>query len=276
MRKQLALLSPHRCDLVETGRRFHMTRKGSLAVLLVALGTLVSAPGAEAQEKFGTWSGYIWQTPQPPAAPITFTAVRAKWTQPSVFCTKPNARVSFWVGLDNSTVEQAGTVAVCGDAAAPLYYKAFWEMYAGADSSGGEPFTVSPGDSIEAFVGYTNGSYVLQLNDLTNGRSLSTIQACSPTVVCKNATAEWIVERPGGGAYPLADYGIVEFSNIVATSSGSNVVRSEIDMVHAGVTLSTCRPVSPVLPQPGPPLTAFVQPLVTFSLAFTCNWLAAE
>ena len=171
-----------------------MMRNGSLAALLFALGSLVSASGAEAQERRGTWSGYVWKSPDlgQPTPPITFTAVRAKWTQPSVFCTKPNARVSFWVGLDNSTVEQAGTVAVCGDAAAPLYYKAFWEMYAGADSDGGEPFTVSPGDVIEALVGYTNGSYVLQLNDLTNGRSFSTIKACSRTVVCKNATAEWI------------------------------------------------------------------------------------
>jgi hypothetical protein len=107
-----------------------MTRHGSLATLLVALGTLVSAPGAQAQEKLSTWSGYSVKSPNLtlPTLPMTFTAVSARWAQPTVFCTTPNARVSFWVGLDGNgtpSVEQAGTVAVCGDAAAPLYYKAF-------------------------------------------------------------------------------------------------------------------------------------------------------
>jgi hypothetical protein len=264
-----------------------MMRNGSLAALLFALGSLVSASGAEAQERRGTWSGYVWKSPDlgQPTPPITFTALRAKWTQPPVVCTEPDARVSFWIGLDGDgtpTVEQAGTVVVCGHevvdpfATPPryniLYYKAFWEMYAGANSQGQEPFTVSPGDTIEALVGYANGSFVLELNDLTNGRSFSTTRTCSAAVVCKRGTAEWIVERPGGGKYPLAAYGTVEFSNIGTTPgqnvlTNENVVRSYIDMVHAGTTLSTCRSAPPAVPQPA---------VVTLTEAFTCSWLAAQ
>jgi hypothetical protein len=40
-----------------------MMRHGSIAALLVTLGTLVSAPGAQAQEKLSTWSGYSVQSP---------------------------------------------------------------------------------------------------------------------------------------------------------------------------------------------------------------------
>jgi Peptidase A4 family len=191
-----------------------------------------------------------------------------------VFCTTPNARVSFWVGLDGNgtpTVEQAGTVAVCGDAAAPLYYKAFWEMYAGADSSGAEPFAVSPGDIIEASVTYTSGSYVLTLSDLTTGRSFSTTQSCSATVVCKRGTAEWIVERPGGGKYPLADFGKIKFSSISFASSGGSSEASNIEMVHADTILSICSPDFLLVTHPGDFGSG-----IRVVTAIACNWVAAE
>lgn len=253
-----------------------MMRHRSIAALLVTLGTLVLAPGARAQEKLSTWSGYSVESPglTLPAPPITFTAVSATWTQPTVFCTTPNARVSFWVGLDGngtSTVEQAGTVAVCGSAAAPMYYKAFWEMYAGADSTGDEPFTVSPGDVIEASVTYTGGSYLLKLSDLTTKRSISTTQSCSSTVVCKRGTAEWIVERPGGGKYPLANFGTVKFSSISFTDSGGTVEQSEIEMVHTKTILSTCSPDFLLVTHHGEPNSE-----VHVVTAVDCKWQAAE
>jgi hypothetical protein len=68
----------------------------------------------------------------------------------------------------------------------PLYYKAFWEMYVGPDSPGGEPFTVNPGDLIEAsvtFVPYVGpGAYVLSVKDVTTGSGFSTAQECNPSV----------------------------------------------------------------------------------------------
>jgi hypothetical protein len=154
-----------------------MMRNGSLAVSLLVLASLVSVAGAEAEDG-NSWSGYILKG-------ATFTAVSAMWTQPTVVCTTKDARVSIWVGLDGNgtpTVEQVGTVAVCGKTSAtPLYYKAFWEMYTSnkADKRGGKPFLVSPGDTIAASVSYNNGSYVLKLEDVTNGQQFSQPANCS-------------------------------------------------------------------------------------------------
>jgi hypothetical protein len=223
-------------------------RNKTHAALLFAFGSLVAATGAQAQEKGNTWSGYILQGPPILALPplVTFSSVSAKWVQPSVFCTTPNAEVSFWVGLDGwgtTTVEQAGTVAVCGTAAAPLYYKAWWEMYAGANSSGAKPFDVSPGDTIEASVTYTNGAYVLSVTDLTTGKSFTTTQTCDSSVTCYRATAEWIVERPGGGKYPLADFGTATFTNLAwSASSSQSVTGVTMDMVEKSTNtpLSNC------------------------------------
>jgi hypothetical protein len=197
----------------------HMTRNGWLAVSLFSLIGAVSASGKETLQKIGNWSGFILESPDVAQAtpPKTFTFVRARWTQPTVFCTTPSARVSIWVGLDGGgtpTIEQTGTVAVCGTAAAPLYYKVFWEMFNGTDNMGDEPFTVAPGDIIEASVAYIDDSYLLEVKDVSSGLSSVTTHLCSTTVICKRGSAEWIVERPGGVTYPLADYGKVEFSKV--------------------------------------------------------------
>jgi hypothetical protein len=250
--------------------------RGSLAALLVALGTLVAAPAAQAQEKLSTWSGYIVKSPNLdlPTPPITFTAVSASWTQPTVFCTTPDARVSVWVGLDGNgtpTVEQVGTVAVCGEAGAPLYYKAFWEMYAGADSSGEEPFVVYPGDAIVASVTYSGGSYVLTLKDVTTGHGFSTPQSCSTTVVCKRGTAEWVVERPGGGKYPLADYGTVDFSGTRFMNSSGDLVPSTMEMVYSKTILSTCSPKFQLFTDHGGSGSG-----IHVVNGLDCQWMAAE
>ena len=96
-----------------------MMRHRWLAASLFALGSLASAALAQAEDE-NSWSGYVLKG-------ATFTAASASWIQPSVVCTA-DARVSFWVGLDGNgtpTVEQVGTVAVCGKTSTtPLYYKA--------------------------------------------------------------------------------------------------------------------------------------------------------
>jgi Peptidase A4 family len=99
---------------------------------------------------------------------------------------------------------------------------------ANGGSHGAEPFIVSPGDIIEASASYVGGSYLLQLKDLTNGGNFFTTQTCNPNVVCKRGTAEWIVERPGGGAYPLADYSTVEFANVEELHSAAQMIVDEL------------------------------------------------
>jgi len=156
----------------------------------------------------------------------------------------------FWVGLDGNgtpTVEQVGTVAVCGKTSGtPLYYKAFWEMYTPvkADKQAAEPFPVSPGDTIMASVSYNNGSYVLELKDVTSGQYFWQPANCSASAVCQCATAEWIVERPGSGTYPLADYGEMAFYQWgYGQSSSEGPEGTLITMIDKknGYRLSYCR-----------------------------------
>jgi hypothetical protein len=253
-----------------------MMCNGSLAGFLLALSSVVFASGAEAETGI-SWSGYVVKSANlgSPTPPTTFIAVTAIWKQPVVTCPVADARVAFWVGLDGDgtpTVEQAGTVVTCSATNQPPVYKAFWEMYdANGGSHGAEPFIVSPGDIIEASASYVGGSYLLQLKDLTNGGNFFTTQTCNPNVVCKRGTAEWIVERPGGGAYPLADYSTVEFANVAELHSGPPPARSEINMVNAPTTLSVCEPAG--LGQPTP---EFSTPFWNLSDAFICKWQAAE
>jgi Peptidase A4 family len=252
-----------------------MMCNGSLAGLVVALISLVSASAAVSETGI-SWSGYVVKSANlgSPAPPTTFTFVTAIWKQPVVTCPVADARVAFWVGLDGDgtpTVEQAGTVVTCSATNQPPVYKAFWEMYdANGGSRGAEPFIVSPGDIIEASASYVGGSYLLQLKDLTNGGNFFTTQTRNPNVVCKRGTVEWIVERPGDGAYPLADYSTVEFANVEELHSGPRPVRSEINMVNAPTTLSVCEPAA--LGQQA----EFSTPFWNLTDAFNCRWQAAE
>lgn len=257
-----------------------MQRNELLVGLLLGLGglTSVTTTSAAAQETLKTWSGYVEKGLPETAGPEPgFTYVSATWVQPAVTCTERGARVAIWVGLDGDgtpTVEQAGTVAMCGSAGLPpIYYKAFWEMYAGPNSPGGQPFTVSPGDTISASVTYQDsGSYLLVVKDLTSGSELSVTKQCGTGETCARGTAEWIVERNGGITSPLANYDTVTFSNIVAETTGQIAVSDLITMVGTtGTTLSSCVLDSPFrrsefdLPQ-------LIQPFVSV----ICNWQAPQ
>jgi hypothetical protein len=253
-----------------------MRRTGLLVGLLLGLGGLASAAGAQETER--SWSGYVEKGPQETVGPEPgFTYVSATWIQPAVTCTERGARVAVWVGLDGDgtpTVEQAGTVAMCGSVGLPpLYYKAFWEMYDGPDSPGQEPFTVSPGDSIAASVTYqASGSYLLVVKDLTNGSELSVTEECGAKETCQRGTAEWIVERNGGSTYPLADYDTVTFTNIVAETAGQIVASDLITMVGTtGTTLSSCSLSSPIR-RSEIDLPEIVFPFVSV----ICDWQAAQ
>jgi hypothetical protein len=248
------------------------------AVMLVVFAleptTQVSAITTKAS---GIWSGYLWPVPARPISlkSTTFT-VYGKWKQPAVTCPVDNARVSIWVGIDAAqTVEQVGTIAVCNGPGKPVTYRAWWEMYATTGSRGQQPFAVSVGDTIEASVRYVpggpSGSYVLAVKDLTNGRQFTRTKTCGARAPCKHATAEWIIERPGGGAYPLANYGKMSAIVTVSTASGVQFAptpRFRYTMEHRNTALSTCGLLAiRVLPTP---------PIPSSPLRPYCVWHAAQ
>jgi hypothetical protein len=84
---------------------------------------------------------------------------------------------SFWIGFDDSTVEQVGTIAIC-NGGAPTY-GAWWKMFTGPHSAGATMFAVSPGDVISGSVNYVGGSYVLHIGDATNGLSFTRTKKCT-------------------------------------------------------------------------------------------------
>jgi hypothetical protein len=158
------------------------------------------------------WAGYAVS---PDGSSPGVISVSATWTQPAVTCPTTNARASFWVGLDglnNSTVEQIGTEAVCTTGA--TVYRMWWEMFPNISNI---IMTIRAGDSISASVGYSPGAdtYILSINDNTQRRGFSTVQSCPSGATCNHNSVEWIAEAPsvGGSQVPLANYGSATFTN---------------------------------------------------------------
>ena len=136
------------------------------------------------------WSGFAVTSSK------KFTYAQSRFVQPTLTCPGDHANEwsSNWVGLDgfnNTTVEQDGTAATCGGASntTPVY-TAWYEMYPAGSVN---VFTVSPGDTINTSVSFSNGKFTLTVSDLTSGKSATHTAKCAS---CKRASAEWIVERP--------------------------------------------------------------------------------
>lgn len=188
------------------------------------------------------WSGYL-------AVGSQFTYVAASWRVPTVTCTTPDSRVSFWVGLSGHagpTIQQDGTGTIC-HGGIPRY-RAWWEMYVATGSSGQTLFAVSPGDDIFASVRYDGNSYTLHVEDRTNGQEFTVVQQCND--VCSRGSAQWIVERPGGGRYALANYSSFAFADARATGNAADGTISafqdqRILMEHNGTKLSEAGELTP-------------------------------
>ena len=136
------------------------------------------------------WTGYI----DDDSLGNTYKQVSGQRVQRTVTCiqnTDQDAAV-FWVGLDgynSTTLEQAGTLALCNDGVASYYD--WWEMVPTNNQVTVPP--ILPGDSITSSVKYSSGAHTLKVTDATHPTSsFTTTQTCS--VTCTNASAEWIAE----------------------------------------------------------------------------------
>lgn len=191
----------------------------------VALAACFAAPSAQARTgqrrrapdiagraaRSPNWSGYAASASGP------YSSISATWTAPRVDCAQtPSAAVSFWVGLDgytDATVEQTGTEATCENGRAS--YGGWYEMFPkpGVNFA---PRTdpVLPGDSITASVTVVRQDrFRLTLTDSTQGWSRAVTRKSK---AAKLSSAEVITEAPSGstGIFPLADFGIINFSAI--------------------------------------------------------------
>ncbi|MGB6537494.1 MAG: G1 family glutamic endopeptidase [Xanthobacteraceae bacterium] len=203
--------------------------------IAVTLAVLASANPASAfsAKSAKSWSGYV-------VSGTTFTAVYGAWKQPIVTCPTADARASFWIGIDGwgtGSVEQVGTWGVCSGVGKPVSYHAFWEIVGGG---GKQPFAVAPGDSIEASVTFTGDAYALVVKDLTTKAQFVTQQKCGSRP-CSRATAEWIVERPGG--HPMAQYQEMVFSGLSVTAAmppNGGITVTQVTMKNGNNVLSAC------------------------------------
>jgi hypothetical protein len=237
--------------------------KARISLLATTALVLALAGAASAKTKESDiWTGYMATGP-------TFTRTSLAWRQPTVQCTVPKAQVSIWVGFGGGgTLQQDGTIAVCDGLGSPKFYKMFWEMFRSPPpSSGAEPIVVSPGDEIEASVEYhaKDDTVTLEVKDKTSGQDMKTVQPCHGG--CPRANTNWIVEAPGGGKYPLANFGTFKLKHAEGRgdhdgSAGPDLDYSGFTMMRKSVTMATCDKLKPDDDGRG--------------RSFTCTWEAAQ
>ncbi len=186
------------------------------------------------------WSGYVTV----PGSQIT--GVGATWIQPTVSSTGANSRTGFWVGMDgwaNGTVEQIGTAWNTS-----IGYWAWVEFYGDGIQNaqgqwtaqgpyfqpvsinsliGSNYFTIEPGDVISASVTYvsstqTTSTFEFRFQDARPGAPTKIWHDDLTTeyIVPARTTADWIVEAPAGGVYPLAAFSPVNFSGAWVSTGG--------------------------------------------------------
>ena len=166
------------------------------------------------------WSGYVL-TGQSGG----YQGVGATWTVPTLNCSStPSGSTADWVGVNgwNSSTGlfQTGTSSSCEPGG--QVDTAWWTDQ---DRHYAEQvlFSISPGDVIEAEVNQlSSGYWVYSIIDVSNGRSMSAVEAYSG-----NATsAEWIAEDPtnlnNSTFYPLANFGTVTFADLTLTVPGGS------------------------------------------------------
>ena len=191
----------------------------AIAIGVIAAFVAAGSGGAATSEKSTNWSGYAVTGP-------AFTVVKGRWVQPAANClgrVTAETDSSFWVGLggyaDSSKgIEQIGTESDCSPDGSDSYF-AWYEMWPARSRD--INLRVSAGDRMSAFVKVDGTKVIIQLRNLTTGKSFSrTLRLVAPDTT----SAEWIAEAPalivrhGSPILPLTNFGRVTFSNATATS----------------------------------------------------------
>ena len=198
------------------------------------------------------WSGYAAEANFSNQQSNSVSAVSGSWIVPSVTGNPGSSTNSaVWVGIDGfngQTVEQVGTEEDYSNGS-PTYY-AWWGMAStkGSITTLGDGVEypipsyfvpIHAGDSVTASVQYLSsgahaGQFLLSINNNTEHMAYETYETSSQTQnpqAVRNS-AEWIVEAPTNSQTfkqdPLADFGMVRFTNCTATINGySGVINSQ-------------------------------------------------
>lgn len=145
--------------------------------------------------------------------------------------------LTIWV--DPADLFQAGSESACAGGSQTNF--AVW-----SDGALGcvwqDQFSVNAGDDIEAEVTQTSsGTWTATVSDVTSGQSTTASEPDAYAV----ASAEWVAERPGvagsSALTPLADFGVVTFTNVSSTPSGSSSNADAIEMLRANGSVAAMR-----------------------------------
>jgi hypothetical protein len=183
----------------EVAPRVHATR------ILLPEGTVGSA----------NWSGYVVT---PSSKSLKYTSVTGSWKVPQISGISTSVG-SQWIGLGgvtSSDLLQMGTIEqIRGHREVATL---FWEKL---PDSAQNLMTVPVGSAVEASISRQNGStwsldfHVVEPNGKTLHKHVS-VNLTSDYADGIGTSAEWISEdpsTPNGQLYPLADTGVVEFTN---------------------------------------------------------------
>jgi peptidase A4-like protein len=204
-----------------------MNARAGIAVILALLVVTVATAATDTRQvrtrdfvkTSRTWAGYVVRSGR------GFTAVRARWVQPSVVCNRPGSSAAFWVGLGGANVdpqglEQIGTSADCSERA-DLSYSAWYELIPSPPVD--IRLKIHARDTIEAGVQMIDATATLTFRDITTGASFATHVAVR---FPDRTSAEWIAEAPSVclppscRPLPLADFRRVSFTAASATAEG--------------------------------------------------------
>lgn len=187
-------------------------------------------------ESSANWSGgYITANHTGP-----FRMVFGSWTiptpNPPAGAPAGDYRCATWVGLDglrrySDSLPQLGTTqtVVVGAGGTARTVEAWWQWWVRGTNNAPvpfpTPFTVAIGDLVTCGLFMINPTLVLVfIKNNTSGLfaryvvvAPSAASSLSAIAALRGAHAEWVAERPmhlgSTDLYPLADYGIVDFSN---------------------------------------------------------------
>jgi hypothetical protein len=180
---------------------------------------------------FYNWSGYA-ETGSKGA----YSEVFARWNVPAVSATPKASYSSSWVGIDgdnNSDLIQTGTESDYYGGKA--HYYAWWEILPAAETLI-TSLTVSPGDSMAAYVDKDSGTkWTMYIDDETTGQEFSIVKkytgpADSVEIIQEATTVN-------GKIGPLAHYGSVTFT-VTGINNVAPVLKKseEIFMINSADT----------------------------------------
>lgn len=147
------------------------------------------------------------------------TSVSGSWTVPLIAASWEERASGAWIGIGGAETHdliQAGTAQVT--AAGALGYELWYEALPARPVRIG--IDVAPGDQISIAIWQTGDDlWSIRADDLTNGLGEThTIRYHSSL-----SSADWIIEAPSdlaGNIKPLANFGVIHFSNAAATVDG--------------------------------------------------------